>query len=88
MAQRLIDQIVERVRVGVNRAGVPEFQIDMKADILGGVMIRLSCKRGHVTAEFRGARSVLKQIEYEERNLREALEKKGLVLDAIKLEET
>lgn len=87
LAQGLIDKIVERVRVGVNRAGLPEFQIDMKADILGGVTIRLTCKRGRVRASFKGEKSVLAQIAEEEQALRQSLEKRGLYLDALDLEE-
>jgi hypothetical protein len=87
VAQSLIEKIVERVRVGVNRQGLPEFQIDMKADILGGVMIKLTAKKGQVRAHFKGERKVLAMIRQEEDNLREALGKKGLELEALELEE-
>ncbi len=48
----MMEKIVDQARVGVNEAGAPEFQFDLKGDVLGGLKMRISMEDGALKAIF------------------------------------
>lgn len=88
LAQEIAQKIVQAVRVGTNRAGESEFQIDLKSSVLNGLQIKVSGKHGKITAVFSGKDTeVLKLIKQNADGLRSALQGRGLVLAELRIEE-
>jgi hypothetical protein len=87
IASEIAQKIVERVRVGTNRAGNAEFQIDLRSDVLSGLSLRVSSSGGKINVVFSGSdRNALKLVEEQSEALRNALSVRGLTLTNIKLE--
>lgn len=88
LAQEIAQKIVQNVRVGTNRAGEAEFQIDLKSSVLAGLQIKVSGRRGKITCVFSGKDSeVLKLIKQNADGLKQALQGRGLMLAELKIEE-
>src|SRR4051812_12046374 len=88
LANEIAQKIVQNVRVGTNRAGEAEFQIDLKSSVLSGLQIKISGKHGKITAVFSGKDTeVLKLIKQNADGLKNALQGRGLVLAELKIEE-
>lgn len=88
LATEIAQKIVESVRVGTNAAGNSEFQIDLRSDVLSGLSIKLSSQNGKIKAVFSGKdRDVLKMLGEHAGALKEALGKRGLTLEDLKIEE-
>lgn len=87
VANELAQKIVERVRVGTNALGRVEFQVDLRADVLAGLTVKVSADRGRITAVFSGGdRGVLGLIEAHAQTLTAALAARGLTLEALRTE--
>jgi len=87
LASEIAQKIVERVRVGTNKAGNAEFQIDLRSDVLSGLSLRVSSSGGKISVVFSGSdRNTLKTVEDQTEALRNALGVRGLTLTDIKLE--
>lgn len=87
MASEIAQKIVDRVRVGTNAAGLAEFQIDLRGDVLSGLSIKVSAKNGKISATFSGTnRDVLKMLEEQSEGLRTALGGRGLKLETVRFE--
>lgn len=77
--QGMLDKMVEHARVGVNAAGNPEMQFDLKGDVLGGMKMRMSMENGKLTAVFVAENSeVRKFIDGNLQDLRKHLEDRGV----------
>lgn len=88
LANEIAQKIVQNVRVGTNRAGEAEFQIDLKSSVLNGLQIKVSGKHGKITAVFSGKDAeVLKLIKQNADGLKSALQGRGLVLAELRIEE-
>ena len=89
IANEIAQKIVERVRVGTNKAGASEFQIDLRQDVLSGLSIKVSSRHGRISMVFAGRDGdTLKQLEAQAEGLKEALSQRGLQLDQMKFERT
>ncbi|MBM4381683.1 MAG: flagellar hook-length control protein FliK, partial [Deltaproteobacteria bacterium] len=89
IANEIAQKIVERVRVGTNRAGASEFQIDLRQDVLSGLSIKVSSRHGRISMVFAGRDGdTLKQLEAQADGLKEALSQRGLQLEQMKFERT
>ncbi|TQF10763.1 flagellar hook-length control protein FliK [Myxococcus llanfairpwllgwyngyllgogerychwyrndrobwllllantysiliogogogochensis] len=87
MASEIAQKIVDRVRVGTNAAGLAEFQIDLRGDVLSGLSIKVSARNGKISATFSGTnRDVLKMLEEHSEGLRTALGGRGLKLETVRFE--
>lgn len=87
LAAELAQKIVERARVGVNAAGLAEFQIDLRSNVLSGLQIRVSSRGGKISAIFQGRDpAVLRQLRDHAESLKEALKSRGLALEELKIE--
>ncbi len=88
LANEIAQKIVERVRVGTNAAGQAEFQIDLRSDVLKGLSIKVSGGNGKVRALFTGTdRQVLKLLREQGQALRDVLQRRGIELEELKVEE-
>lgn len=88
IANEIAQKIVERVRVGTNKAGASEFQIDLRGNVLGGLSIRISARNGKINAAFQGSdREVMKLLEANTEQLRTTLTGRGLTLGDVSFED-
>lgn len=77
----MLDKMVDHARVGVNGAGNPEMQFDLKGDVLGGMKMRMSMENGQLKAIFVAENpEVRKFIDGNLADLRKQLEDRGLVI--------
>ncbi len=82
-----LDQIVEKVRVGVNRAGATEMQFDLKSKVLGGLTLKVSTMDGRVYATFLADQPGVKDlVDLNAAALEKALRDRGLAIGEIKTE--
>jgi hypothetical protein len=88
LANEIAQKIVQSVRVGTNRAGEAEFQIDLKSSVLSGLQIKVSGKNGKISAAFSGSdKAVLKLLRDNADGLKQALSSRGLALVDLKIED-
>ena len=88
VAQEIAEKIVQAARVGTNKMGLPEFQLELKSDILKGLKVKVSGRHGRIRALFSSRDpQVLKQLRAEADSLRQALTARGLKVDALEIEE-
>ena len=88
LAAEIAQRIVERVYIGTNGAGRPEFQIDLRSNVLKGLSITISSTRGIIRASFTGTdREVLRLLRSHSEGLSVALGSRGLVLGELRIEE-
>jgi len=89
IASEIAQKIVERVRVGTNKTGNAEFQIDLRSDVLSGLSLRVSASGGKISVVFSGSdKNTLKTVESQSEALRTALDVRGLTLTHMKFEMT
>jgi hypothetical protein len=87
LANEIAQKIVKSVRVGTNAAGMAEFQIDLRSEVLAGLSIKVSGSRGRIKAVFAGSdREVLKLLGDNQAALKEALRGRGLSLEELRIE--
>jgi hypothetical protein len=79
LPRQVIDEVVQAVRVGVNRAGDKELQFDLKSNVLDGMTIRVSIHEGKVVTILEAAsRDVKDKLESHVGELMHTLTQKGL----------
>ncbi len=87
LAQEIVNRIVERVRVGTNERGLPEFQIELRSSVLAGLFIKVSSNKGRIRAVFSSRDGeVLKGLRLASRDLKSAMEARGLDLQDLEFE--
>jgi hypothetical protein len=83
----VMQQIVERVMVGVNKEGLSEFHIEFKENVLAGSSLRLTAQGGKVSAHFRTTDANVKRLlQASEGPLARAFARKGMSLDTLEVE--
>lgn len=88
LANEIAQKIVQNLRVGTNKAGEAEFQIDLKSSVLSGLQIKVSGKNGKISAAFSGKdKAVLKLLRDNADGLKQALTARGLTLVDLKIED-
>jgi hypothetical protein len=88
LANEIAQKIVERVRIGTNAAGVAEFQIELRSNVMSGLNIHVSGSKGRIEAVFSGRDSkVLKLLREQADALKQTLESRGIKLAEIRVEE-
>ena len=81
---QVIQEIVKRVMVGVNKEGLNEFHIEFKENVLAGSFLTISAEDGKIRARFSTPdRNVRRLIKASEGELSRAFAKKGLNLDRL-----
>ncbi len=82
----LVDEIVSKMRVGLNRSGNAEVQIDLKSEVLEGLKITLTVTKEGVIASFEAANMrVLNGLSEHISDLRNGLLEKGINVSDLKL---
>jgi hypothetical protein len=82
LPQAVIQQIVERVMVGVNQEGLSQFRIEFKDNVLSGSVLTLTAKDGKVSAHFETRDvNVKRLLKASEGPLARAFGHKGLTLE-------
>ena len=77
--QKAFKEVVEAVRVGVNRAGDKEVQLDLKSNVMDGLRIKISVHEGKVLTTLEVTTIDAKNaLEAHIGELKEAFQQKGL----------
>jgi flagellar hook-length control protein FliK len=78
---QMLDKIVDQARVGVNAKGAPEFQFELKGDVLGGLKMRMNMEGGKLNAVFIAENSDIRRfIDGNLQDLRRSLEDRGIFI--------
>ena len=84
LTQQVLNKIVQFVRIGINRKGEKEIQLDLNERIFRGLKLRIIARGGKVAIHFRTADPKgRKAFEDNEEAIRDALAKKGIEVDEI-----
>ncbi len=86
LTQAVLNQLVQYVRVGINRMGDKEIQIDLHEQIFKGLKLRVTSHEGKVDVHFMAADSKTRTLFEKNRDsIRDALEKKGILVEDIRV---
>ncbi|MFH1829440.1 MAG: flagellar hook-length control protein FliK [Pseudomonadota bacterium] len=84
LTQHVLDKIVQYVRIGINRSGDKEIQVDLHQKIFRGLKLRVIAREGKVGVHFRTSDKKGREIfEKNSDAIRDALAKKGIEVDEI-----
>ena len=87
LSKEAMEKIVDKVRIGVNRAGATEMQFDLKGDVLGGLGMKVSTIDGRVFATFvADSPGVKEMLDRNVAELEKALRDRGLAIGEIKVD--
>jgi len=87
ISPELVQQLVERVLVGVNKEGLSEFQIEFKQDVLAGSRLSITAKDGKISAKFHtDDTNIGRLLKASEGELARAFGRKGLTLERLEVE--
>ena len=87
LPKKVIDEVVQAVRVGVNRAGDKEVQLDLKSNVLEGLRIKVSVHDNKVMTVLEvSSYSVKNTLETHMSELRQALEQKGITMAQVDIQ--
>jgi Flagellar hook-length control protein FliK len=82
LSQQVLNKIVQYVRIGINRAGDKEIQLDLHEAVFRGLKLRITARGGKVGVHFRTADAASRSIfERNRAAIRNALNKKGIEVD-------
>jgi flagellar hook-length control protein FliK len=86
LSQAVLNQLVQYVRVGINRAGDKEMQLDLHEKVFRGLKLRVTSRDGKVEVHFIAANAESRSLfEKNKDAIRDALEKKGIVVEDIRV---
>ena len=84
LTQQVLTKIVQFVRIGINRKGEKEIQLDLHERIFRGLKLRVIARGGKVAVHFRTPDPKgRKAFEENEQAIRDALARKGIEVDEI-----
>jgi hypothetical protein len=79
-----LNKIVQYVRIGINRAGEKEIQLDLHGEIFQGLKLRVTARGGKVAVHFRTSDAKGRALfEKNSGAIRDALSKKGIEVDEL-----
>ncbi len=83
----ILQEIVKRVLVGVDKEGMSNFVIQFKDDVLGGATMQISAKDGKISAKFTtGDKNAGRLLKASEGALARAFAQKGMSLESLTVE--
>jgi len=86
MTQAVLNQLVQYVRIGINKMGDKEIQIDLHEKIFRGLKMRVTSREGKVGVHFMAADAQTRSVfEKNKDQIRDALEKKGILVEDIRV---
>lgn len=84
LTQQVLDKIVQYVRIGINREGDKEIQLDLHQKIFRGLKLRVIAREGKVGVHFHTADKKGREVfEKNSDAIRDALAKKGIEVDEL-----
>jgi len=84
LSQQVLDKIIQNVRIGINRKGEKEIQIDLHERIFRGLKLRVTEKGGKVNVHFRMVDKKGRALfEKNSDAIRDALASKGIDVEEI-----
>ncbi|MFH0800472.1 MAG: flagellar hook-length control protein FliK [Pseudomonadota bacterium] len=84
ITQQILNKIVQYVRIGINRKGEKEMQMDLHENVFRGLKLRVTSRDGKVSVHFRTADKKGRAVfEKNAGAIRDALQKKGIEVDEI-----
>jgi len=87
LPRKVIDEVVQAVRVGVNRAGDKELQFDLKSNVMDGMTIRVSIHDNRVVTILEAtSRDVRDKLEAHVGELMHTLTQKGLQVASVEVQ--
>jgi hypothetical protein len=82
----VLQSIVDKVFVGMNKEGLSEFHIQFKDNVLAGSSLKISAKNGKVSATFTTTNANVKRlIQSSEGDLARAFDGKGMSLERLEV---
>lgn len=86
LPQAVLNQLVQYVRLGINRMGDKEIQIDLHEKIFRGLKLRVTSLKGKVGVHFIAADAKTRSVFEKNRDaIKDALEKKGILVEDIRV---
>lgn len=86
LPQEVLNQVVRYVRIGLNKQGNKEVELDLHQNVFKGLRLRFSSRHGKVDLHFLAANAEVRDLfERESPQIREALEKKGIAVENIRV---
>lgn len=86
LSQAVLNQIVQYVRVGINRMGDKEMQLDLHEKVFRGLKLKVTSREGKVEVHFMAATDESRALFEKNRDaIKDALEKKGIVVEDIRV---
>jgi flagellar hook-length control protein FliK len=87
LPQKVIDEVVQAVRVGVNRAGDKEVQFDLKSNVMDGMRVRVSMHDNKVVTILEVTTlDAKRQLEANLPELKQALVQKGMDIAQVNIQ--
>lgn len=84
--EAILQELVKRVMVGVDKNGIGNFVIQLKEDVLGGATLQISAKDGKITAKFTvNDENIARLLKASEGQLARAFGHKGLSLESLEV---
>lgn len=84
--QRLVNQMLQSIRVGKSELGGDELQLGFQAHIFQGLRLRLQEKDGKVTVSFLSQNKEIRDLfERESGRIQRALEERGVSVDVVQV---
>ncbi|MCK5687674.1 hypothetical protein KAI87_00320 [Myxococcota bacterium] len=84
LPQAVVDELVKRVMVGVDKEGLSQFHIEFKEDVLAGSRMQISVKDGKISVKFETEDvNVGRLLKASEGQLHRAFAHKGLSLERL-----
>ena len=84
LSQKILNLLVQYVRVGINKKGEKEIQVDLHEQIFRGLKLRVIARNGKVAVHFKTSDTQGRRaLEGNTSAIRDALSKKGIEVDEI-----
>ncbi len=84
--EAILQELVKRVMVGVDKSGIGNFVIQLKDDVLGGATLQISAKDGKINAKFTvNDENIARLLKASEGQLARAFGHKGLSLESLEV---
>lgn len=86
MTQAILNQLVQYARIGINKMGDKEIQIDLHEKIFRGLKMRVTSRDGKIGVHFMAADAQTRSVfEKNKDQIKDALEKKGILVEDIRV---
>jgi len=86
LSQQVLNKIIQYVRMGINRKGEKEIQIDLHERIFRGLKLRIIARGGKVNVTFNASDKKGREVlEKNKDGILKALQEKGIEVDDIKV---